>query len=117
MVRAALLITASVAAGAVRGVFTLTEATLVADYWGRTGTPSSMASSTRRCWPPGRSPPGIGAGIAALTGSYPALFAILAAAGAGGAALAATAPSPARDEGSWSGGGPEARCEQADPAG
>ena len=31
---AALLVTASVIAGAVRGVFTLTEATLVADYWG-----------------------------------------------------------------------------------
>ena len=31
---AALLVAASVLAGAVRGVFTLTEATLVADYWG-----------------------------------------------------------------------------------
>ena len=31
---AALLVAASVLAGAVRGVFTLTEATLVADHWG-----------------------------------------------------------------------------------
>jgi hypothetical protein len=42
---------------------------------------------------------------------------ILAATGAGGAALAATAPSPARGEGAWSAGGAEARGEEADPAG
>ena len=60
---------------------------------------------------------GIGAGIAALAGGYPALFAILAAAGAGGAALAVTAPSPGRAGDGRSGGGLEAGGEQADPVG
>jgi hypothetical protein len=40
--------------------------------------------------------PTVGAGIAAVTGSYPAMFAILAAVAATGAALAGTAPAPSR---------------------
>jgi hypothetical protein len=64
---AELLIAASVLAGTVRGLFTLTEATLVADYWGS-----------------GRYAPANGAATAAAGGSYPFLFVI----------LAATAPRP-----------------------
>lgn len=91
---AALLIAASVLAGAVRGVFTLTEATLVTDHWGPDryaavngvfNAPLTAASAIA---------PSIGAAIAATVGSYPALFAILAATAAAGAALAAAVPSP-----------------------
>jgi MFS family permease len=114
---AALLIIASVLAGAVRGIFTLTGATLVADYWGAGRYAVHNGIFNAPLLAAGALAPGIGAGIAALTGSYPALFAILAAAGAGGAALAATAPSPARPEGGWSGDGAQARGEQGDPAG
>jgi MFS family permease len=113
---AALLIAASVGAGAVRGVFTLTEATLVADYWGAERYAVLNGIFNAPLLAAGALAPGIGAGVAALTG-YPALFAILAAAGAGGAALAATAPPPARREGGWSGDGAQARGELADPAG
>jgi MFS family permease len=113
---AALLIAASVLAGAIRGIFTLTEATLVADYWGADRYAVLNGVFNAPLLAAGALAPGVGAGIAALTG-YPALFAILAAAGAAGAALAATAPSPARGEGTRSGGGLHARGEQADPAG
>lgn len=113
---AALLIAASVTAGAIRGVFTLTEATLVADYWGAERYAVLNGVFNAPLLAAGALAPGIGAGIAAVTG-YPALFAILAAAGAGGAVLAAAAPSSARDQGAWSGGGRQARGEQADPAG
>jgi MFS family permease len=91
---AALLIVASVAAGAVRGVFTLTEATLVADYWGADRYAVLNGVFYAPPLAAGALAPAIGAGIAAVTG-YPALFAILAATGAGGAVLAATAPTPA----------------------
>jgi MFS family permease len=114
---AALLIAASVAAGAVRGIFTLTEATLVADYWGARRYAVLNGIFNAPLLAAGALAPGIGAGVAALTGSYPALFAILAAAGAGGAILAATAPSPARAGGGQSGGGAQAGGELADPAG
>jgi MFS family permease len=114
---AALLIAASVAAGAVRGIFTLTEATLVADYWGADRYAVLNGVFNAPLLAAGALAPGIGAGIAALAGGYPALFAILAATGAAGAALAATAPSPARGEAAWSGDGTQARGEHADPAG
>ncbi len=56
---AVLLIITAVLAGMVRGVFTLVEATLIADYWGRTGTPSSTACSTPARTPAARAdPPG-----------------------------------------------------------
>jgi MFS family permease len=95
---AVLLIAVSVAAGAVRGVFTLTEATLVADCWGAERYAVLNGIFNAPLLAAGALAPGIGAGVAAVTGSYPALFAILATAGAGGAALAATAPSPVREE-------------------
>jgi MFS family permease len=113
---AALLVAASVLAGSVRGVFTFTEATLVADYWG----PSRYAVINGVFNAPlaaaGALAPTIGAAIAAATGSYPALFAVLAGAAAAGAALAAVAPPPAgRAAGSGDGG--QAGRQAPDPAG
>jgi MFS family permease len=92
---AALLVAASVLAGAVRGVFTLTEATLVADHWGADRYAAVNGVFNAPLTAAGALAPSIGAAIAAATGSYPALFAILAAAAAAGAALAAAAPPPA----------------------
>jgi MFS family permease len=91
---AALLVAASVLAGAVRGVFTLTEATLVADHWGADRYAAVNGVFNAPLTAAGALAPSIGAAIAAATGSYPALFAILAAAAAAGAALAAVAPAP-----------------------
>jgi MFS family permease len=111
----ALLIGVSVAAGAMRGVFTLTEATLVADYWGADRYAVLNGVFYAPPLAAGALAPGIGAGIAAVTG-YPALFAILAGCAATGAGLAATAPPSPGPEGGRSGGGPQARGEHADPA-
>ena len=91
---AALLVTASVIAGAVRGVFTLTEATLVADQWGAGRYAVIDGVFNAPLTAAGAVAPSIGAGIAAVTGSYPAMFAVLAAVAAAGAALAGTAPAP-----------------------
>ena len=118
---AALLVTASVIAGAVRGMFTLTEATLVADYWGpgRYATLNGVFNAPLTA--AGALAPSIGAGIAAATGSYPALFAILAATAAAGAGLAAVAPAPPRAgqlvRAAGSGDGGQPRREARDPAG
>ena len=84
-------------AGAIRGVFTLTEATLVADHWGAGRYAAVNGVFNAPLTAAGAIAPSIGAAIAAATGSYPALFAILAAAAAAGAALAAVAPSPQAD--------------------
>lgn len=88
----ALLVTACVLAGAVRGVFTLTEATLITDYWGPERYAVLNGIFNAPIIAAGALAPAIGAGIAAATGSYPALFAILAVVAAAGAALAASAP-------------------------
>ena len=93
---AALLVTASVIAGAVRGVFTLTEATLVADQWGADRYAVINGVFNAPLTAAGAIAPTVGAGIAAVTGSYPAMFAILAAVAATGAVLAGTAPAPSR---------------------
>ena len=94
---AALLVAASVLAGAVRGVFTLTEATLVTDHWGADRYAAVNGVFNAPLTAAGAIAPSIGAAIAAAVGSYPALFVILAAAAAAGAALAASAPPPAAD--------------------
>jgi MFS family permease len=91
---AALLIAAAVIAGAIRGLFTLTEATLVADYWGTEHYAAVNGAFNAPITAAGALAPAIGAAIAAATGSYTALFVILAAIAASGAALAATAPAP-----------------------
>jgi MFS family permease len=92
---AALLVAASVIAGAVRGIFTLTEATLVADQWGAGRYAVINGVFNAPLTAAGAVAPTAGAAIAALTGSYPAMFAVLAAVAAAGAALAATSPAPA----------------------
>ena len=91
---AALLVAASVVAGAVRGIFTLTEATLVADQWGAGRYAVINGVFNAPLTAAGAVAPTAGAGIAALTGSYPAMFTVLAAVAAAGAALAATSPAP-----------------------
>ena len=91
---AALLVAASVLAGAVRGVFTLTEATLVADHWGPGRYAAVNGVFNAPLTAAAALAPSIGAAIAVAVGSYPALFAILAATAAAGAALAAAAPPP-----------------------
>jgi MFS family permease len=91
---AALLVAVSVIAGAVRGVFTLTEATLVSDYWGPDRYTVLNGVFNAPLVAAGAIAPAAGAGIAAAAGSYPNLFAVLAATAAAGAALAATAPKP-----------------------
>jgi MFS family permease len=75
----ALLVAAAVAAGAIRGAGTLLQATVVADRWGvaRYGTLSGLfsapitAASALAPWG--------GTALAELTGSYPAMFWMLAA--------------------------------------
>jgi MFS family permease len=94
---AALLVAASVLAGAVRGVFTLTEATLVADHWGPGRYAAVNGVFNAPLTAAAAIAPSIGAAAAAV-GSYPVLFVILAAAAAAGAALAAAAP-PLRSAG------------------
>ena len=75
-----------------RGVFTLTEATLVTDHWGADRYAAVNGVFNAPLTAAGAIAPSIGAAIAAATGSYPVLFVILAAAAAAGAALAAAAP-------------------------
>jgi len=110
---AVLLVAASVLAGAVRGVFTLTEATLVADRWGPDRYASLNGVFNAPLTAAGALAPSIGAAIAAATG-YPALFAVLAAAAAAGAALAAAVPPPPPAAGSGDGG--QAPREEPDAA-
>jgi MFS family permease len=93
---AALLAVASVIAGAVRGVFTLTQATLVADQWGTERYAVINGVFNAPVTAAGAVAPAVGAGVAAATGSYPLMFAILAAVAASGAILAGTAPGPGR---------------------
>lgn len=112
---AALLLAVAVIAGAVRGVFTLTEATLVTDYWGPERYAVLNGVFNAPLVAAGAIAPAAGAGIAAAAGSYPALFAVLALAAAGGAVLAVTAPAPGQGT-VTSGSVRQARGEQADAA-
>jgi predicted MFS family arabinose efflux permease len=116
---AALLVAGAVVAGAVRGVFTLTEATLVADYWGPDRYAVLNGVFNAPLVAAGALAPALGAGIAAAAGSYPVLFIILAATAASGAVLAATAPSPADQPGPGgkSGGSSQAGREAPDAVG
>jgi MFS family permease len=116
---AALLIAASVLTGAVRGVFTLTEAALVADHWGPDRYAALNGVFSAPLTAAGALAPSTGAGIAAAAGSYPALFTVLAAAAAAGAVLAATVPIPVRPDrpGTESGDGHQARRQAPDPIG
>jgi MFS family permease len=114
---ALLLIAAAVLAGMVRGVFTLVEATLIADYWGPDRYAVLNGVFNAPLVAAGALAPGAGSGIAAATGSYPVLFMILAATAGGGSLLAATAPSPPQPRSdARSGDGAQALGEQPDPA-
>lgn len=88
---ALLLIAVAMVAGAARGLYTLVGATLVTDLWGPEryaaingvlGAPVSVATALG---------PFAGAGIAAVTGSYPATFGVLAALAAAGSLLSVLA--------------------------
>ncbi|MBL7554148.1 MFS transporter [Frankia sp. AgB1.9] len=90
------LVAVAVLVGAIRGMFTLVEATIVADLWGTErfarlngvfNAPLTAATALA---------PSIGAALAAALGSYPLLFVTLAAAGGLGAGLviAATTATP-----------------------
>ncbi len=88
---AGLLIAVAIVAGAARGLYTLVSATLVTDLWGPEryaaingvlGAPVALATALG---------PFAGAGIAELTGGYPATFAILAGLAGVGTALSVTA--------------------------
>ncbi len=97
---AAVLVAGAVLAGGTRGLFTLLEATLVADHWG-TGryaqlngvfnAPLTAATAVA---------PTVGVALAGRTGGYPGLFAVLAAVGLVSAGLAWVAgPGPPRQVG------------------
>lgn len=84
----ALLIAAAMLAGAVRGVFTLLQATAISDRWGAAhygrlngllSAPALLATALA---------PWAGAALAQALGSYPAVFLVLAATAAVGAVLA-----------------------------
>jgi MFS family permease len=113
---AALLVAGSVLAGAVRGVFTLTQATLVTDHWGPDRYAAVNGVFNAPLTAAGALAPSIGAGIAVAAGSYPALFAVLAAVAAAGAGLAAAVPGPA-GEAAGSGGGRQTGRETPDAVG
>jgi hypothetical protein len=66
---ARVLVAASVLAGAVRGVFTLTEATLVADHWGADRYAAVNGAFNAPLTAAGALAPSIGAAITAATGS------------------------------------------------
>lgn len=86
------LIFASVLAGAGRGLFTLVDATIVADRWSAgsyarlNGIFNSAPTAATAIAPT------VGAGLATVVGGYPALFGILAGVGLVSAALVATVP-------------------------
>lgn len=93
-----LLLVIAVLGGAARGLFTLVGATIVSDHWGTHRyaalngvyhAPIGIAAALA---------PAFGAGIAAITGGYPAMFAVLAGLALVGAVLAAGAGHPSRAE-------------------
>jgi MFS family permease len=91
---AALLIVAALLAGAVRGVFTLLEATIVSDHWGSARYASLNGVFNAPLTAATALAPSIGAALVPLVGGYPAMFGLLASAGVVGALLTATAGSP-----------------------
>lgn len=74
---AALLITAAVLAGGVRGLFTLLEATVVSDHWGPAGYASLNGVFNAPLTAATALAPTIGAALAAAAGGYRALFIVL----------------------------------------
>ena len=93
---AVLLIAASVLAGAVRGLFTLLEATAVSDHWGPEGYASLNGVFSAPLTAATALAPTIGAALAAGVGGYPALFILLAGTSTVSGALVLAAKSPPR---------------------
>jgi MFS family permease len=92
---AALLIAAAMLAGAVRGLFTLLEATVVSDHWGAAGYASLNGIFNAPLTAATAIAPTVGAALAATAGGYRALFIILASTSALSAALVLAArPQP-----------------------
>lgn len=92
------VITIAVLSGAARGLFTLITATVMGDYWGTEryaalngiyNAPIGIATALA---------PAFGAAVAATTGSYRALFAVLGVLALISAALAARAGAPTRSD-------------------
>jgi MFS family permease len=75
---AALLIAAAILAGAVRGLFTLLEATAISDRWGPAGYASLNGVLSAPLTAAIALAPTAGAALAGALGSYPALFLALA---------------------------------------
>jgi MFS family permease len=75
---AALLIAAAILAGAVRGLFTLLEATAVSDRWGPAGYASLNGVFSAPLTAAIALAPTVGVALADGLGSYPALFLVLA---------------------------------------
>jgi len=73
-----LLIALAVLTGAARGLFTLVNATLVADLWGPERYASVSGVYNAPLSAAGALAPGIGAAIAVVAGGYPVLFGVLA---------------------------------------
>jgi MFS family permease len=93
---APLLTVASVLAGAVRGLFTLLEATAVSDHWGPAGYASLNGIFSAPLTAATAIAPTAGAAVASATGSYPALFLVMAATGVVSTAVALGAGPGAR---------------------
>lgn len=89
-----LVIVIAILTGAARGLFTLVTATVVADIWGPERYASVSGVYNAPLAAAGALAPGIGAGIAAIAGGYPALFALLAILAVIAAGIAATAGRP-----------------------
>ena len=87
----ALLVAVAVLTGAVRGLFTLVEATVVSDYWGAAGYASLNGVFNAPLTAATAIAPTAGAALAAVAGGYRALFVILAGTSALSAALVLTA--------------------------
>ncbi|MFI2312550.1 MFS transporter [Streptomyces sp. CB00072] len=85
----ALLIAASMAAGAVRGVATLLQATAITDRWGAQSYGALSGLLSAPAVAATALAPWAGAALATLLGGYPALFALLAALLGSAAVLAA----------------------------
>ena len=88
---AALLVAVAVLAGAVRGLFTLLEATLVSDHWGTARYAALNGVFTAPLTAAIAVAPTAGAALAGGLGGYPQLFAVLAGIGLVSAGLAALA--------------------------
>ena len=93
---AALLIAVAVLTGAVRGLFTLLEATAVSDHWGPAGYASLNGVFNAPLTAATALAPTIGAAVAAATGGYQALFIILAGTSALSAVLVLATRLPAQ---------------------